>query len=97
MIYTYFPALIIFLISLYIAEHLYLKDNTKVYHIRIFHLVYFFILFLTPVINIISACTSILFTITKSTSHTEYFYTGIFKPIINKLIIKYNNFLWYEI
>ena len=31
-----------------------------------------------------------LFTITKSTSHTEYFYTGIFKPIINKLIIKYN-------
>lgn len=97
MIYLYLPALIILLISLYIAEHLYLKDNTKVYHIRIFHLVCFLILFLIPIVNIVSACASILLTITKSTSHTEYFYTGIFKPIINKLIIKYNNFLWYEI
>jgi len=97
MIYTYIFALIMYLIALYIAEHLYLKDNKKVFNLHIFNLIPFLFILLLPYINICIGWVCILRIITKNSAHIDYYYTGIFSKLINKLIIKYNNFLWLEI
>lgn len=97
MIYTYIFALIIFLLALYIAKHLYLKDNTKVYQLHIYHIILFILILMLPYINICIAIVTVLNVITKNSTHIDYYYTGIFSKTVNKLIVKYNNFLWLEI
>lgn len=94
---TYITALLILLIAFYLAEHLYLQDNTKVYHIKIYHLLGFIILIMLPYLNIFASIITVLYVITKNSSHIDYFYNGIFNKAINKLITKYNNFLWLEV
>lgn len=94
MIYTYLFALILFLIALYIAEHLYFKDgNNKIHNITIYHLIPFIVMLILPYINICAGICTILGVITKN-YYVEYYYTGIFKNQITKLINIYNNFLW---
>lgn len=97
MLYTYPIALVLLLINLYIAKHLYLKDNTKVFNVHIYNIIYFFAFFLFPYLNICVGICLFFFIITKSNAHIEYYYTGIFSKQMNKLIKKYNNFLWLEI
>ena len=97
MIFTYLFSLILYILALYLAEHLYLKDNSKVYNMHIFNIIPFIILLCVPFVNVLSGIVTILFILTKSQPHIEYFYNGIFKIGINKLITKYNNFLWIEI
>ena len=79
---TYIIALLILLIAFYLAEHLYLQDNTKVYHIKIYHLLGFIILIMLPYFNIFLSVVTMLYVITKNSSHVEYFYNGIFNKTI---------------
>lgn len=94
MVYTYLFALILFSIALYIAEHLYFKDGNKMHHITIYHLIPFMIMLILPYINICAGIFTILGVITKNYHYVEYYYTGIFKKQITKLINNYNDFLW---
>jgi hypothetical protein len=97
MAYTYSIALILLLIALYLAEHIYLKDNTKVYNIKMMHILCFSLLLFPPYLNVFLSAITILLVITKNSSHVDYFYNGVFSKVINKIILRYNNFLWLDI
>jgi len=97
MIFTYLISLILLSIALYLAEHLYLKNNKKVYNIHMFNILPFIVLLCIPFINVLAGIIANLYVVTKSQPHIDYFYNGIYSEYINKFIIKYNNFLWLEI
>ena len=88
MIYTYAVSFFLFSLALYVAEHLYTRENRKIHKIYIYTLIPFFLLFLVPFVNIFTSLVCCINIITKNSSCEDWYYNGIFEKYINNLIIK---------